>query len=253
VPFGNVAKEAQSICLVTPFMMLQGMRQGALGEGVRLLQTAGQQLRFSQGETTERLEVHSFRRSVLLHRLREQRHDVTDAPAQSVRRSQGRSHPGEIDWEVHVPTDAHSPIEEGECPWQVALPEGQQTDSLSGKHQAAGVIDRLCDPQPFFAEGTTFGELPQLGIAVGEGGSGEYGGQGDLAEPLAVPCSLDGRHGPCEAVDRPTIVALGLVGGVKVAVRPRLQDDIAAGCGEREGALSGGDGLFIRAHDAAMN
>ena len=64
----------------------------------------------------------------LFHRLREQRHGVGDAPGQGVRRTQGRSHPGEIDREVRVLTDAHGPFEQGERPGQVALAEGQQTD-----------------------------------------------------------------------------------------------------------------------------
>ena len=51
----NVAEEAQGIRLVAAFLMLTGERQRALGERVRLLQAAGQQLRFPQGETTERL------------------------------------------------------------------------------------------------------------------------------------------------------------------------------------------------------
>ena len=51
----NLAEEAQGIRLVAAFLVLTGKRQRALGEGVRLLQAAGQQLRLPQGETTERL------------------------------------------------------------------------------------------------------------------------------------------------------------------------------------------------------
>ena len=71
-----------------------GKRQRTLGEGVRLLQAAGQQLRLPQGETTERLMADRFRCSGLFQRLREQRHGVGDAPGQGVRRAQGRSHQG---------------------------------------------------------------------------------------------------------------------------------------------------------------
>ena len=67
-----------------------------------------------------------------------------------------------------------------------------------------------------------------------------------------APCPLEGRHGLPEAVDRPPIVTLGLVGEAEVVVRQRVQDDIPAGRGEREGALGGGDGLVIRAHEAEM-
>ena len=50
-----VAEEAQGIRLVATFLVLAGVRQRLRGEGVRLLQAAGQQLRLPQGETTERL------------------------------------------------------------------------------------------------------------------------------------------------------------------------------------------------------
>ena len=53
-------------------------------------------------------------------------------------------------------------------------------------------------------------------------------------------------------VNRPTIVALGLIGKAEVAVRQRLQDSIPAGRGECEGALGGGDGLVIRAYEIEM-
>ena len=109
-----------------------GERQRTLGEGVRLLQAAGQHLRLPQGETTERLIDYRFRCNGLLHRLREQRHGVGDASGQGVRCTQGRSHPGEPDREVRFLTDAHGPFEQGERPGQVALAEGQQTDPPRG-------------------------------------------------------------------------------------------------------------------------
>ena len=59
-PRRNVAEEAQGIRLVAAFLVLTGERQRPLGEGVRLLQAASQQLRLPQGETTERLIVYSF-------------------------------------------------------------------------------------------------------------------------------------------------------------------------------------------------
>ena len=208
----NVAEEAQGIRLVAAFLVLTGMRQRALGEGVRLLQAASQQLRLPQGETTERLKVYSFRCSGLFHRLREQRHGVGDAPGQGICRTQGRSHPGEPAREVRVLTDAHGPFEQGERPGQVALAEGQQTDPPRGNHEAPGVSHRLGNPQPFVPEGTALGEHAQLGMAPGEVGTGEHGGQVDLTEALAAPRPVEGRHGLPEAVDRPTIVALGPVG-----------------------------------------
>ena len=50
-PRRNVAEEAQGIRLVAPFLVRTGERQRPLGEGLRLLQAAGQQLRLPQGET----------------------------------------------------------------------------------------------------------------------------------------------------------------------------------------------------------
>ena len=75
--------------------------------------------------------------------------------------------------------------------------------------QARGVLHRLGDPQPFVPEGPALGERPQLGMAPGEVGTGEHGGQDGAAEALAAPPPVEGRHGLPEAVDRPTIVALG--------------------------------------------
>ena len=78
------------------------------------------------------------------------------------------------------------------------------------------------------------------------------GRQDDSTEALATPLPVEGYHGLPEAVDRPTIVALGLVGYAKVAVRQCLRDNIPAGSGERQGMLGGGDGLVIRAYIAEM-
>ena len=127
-PRRNVAEEAQGIRLMAPFLVRTRKRQRALGEGVRLLQAAGQQLRFSQGETTERLIAYYVHCHGLFHRLREQRYGVGNAPGQGICRPQGRSHPGEKDREVRVLADAHGPFEQGERPVQVALAESQQPD-----------------------------------------------------------------------------------------------------------------------------
>ena len=51
-PRRDLAQEAQGIRLVAAFLALTGERQRALGEGVCLLQAAGQHLRLPQGETT---------------------------------------------------------------------------------------------------------------------------------------------------------------------------------------------------------
>src|SRR5262249_56176150 len=81
---GNLAQEAQGRCLAPALLMLTGGRQRALGERVRALQAAGQQMRFSQGDTTVRLTPWRF--LSLFQRTREQRHSVGNAPPQRIRR-----------------------------------------------------------------------------------------------------------------------------------------------------------------------
>jgi hypothetical protein len=115
------------------------------------------------------------------------------------------------------------------------------------------VSNRLGNPQPFFPKGPALGERAQLGMAPGEVGTGLHGGQDDIPEALVAPRPIEGRHSLPEAVDRLTIVALELVGHAQGLVRQRLQDDIPAGRGEREGTLGGGDGLVIRTHIAEMD
>jgi hypothetical protein len=179
---------------------------------VRLLQATGQQLRLTQGETPECRKGYRFPCRALFHRLREQRHGVGDAPAQRVRRAQGRSIQGEIAREVRLLTDVHGPFEPGERPGQIALAEGQQTKSPRGIHQARGVIHRLSDPEPFVPKGPALGECAQLGMAGSEPGTGEHGRQEDLAEALVAPRPVEERHGLPQTVDRLPIFALGLVG-----------------------------------------
>ena len=52
----DLAEEPQGIGLVAAFLVRTGERQRSLGEGVRLLQAASQQMCLPQGETTERLD-----------------------------------------------------------------------------------------------------------------------------------------------------------------------------------------------------
>jgi hypothetical protein len=51
-PCGDLAEEPQRIRLVAQLLVYTGEGQRPLGEGVRLLQATGQQMRFSQWETT---------------------------------------------------------------------------------------------------------------------------------------------------------------------------------------------------------
>jgi hypothetical protein len=109
------------------------------------------------------------------------------------------------------------------------------------------VSDRLGNPQPFVPESPALRKRAQLGMAPGEVGTGEHGGQDELTEALVAPRPVEGGYGQPEAGDRPTIVALGTVGSAEVGARQRLQGDLPIGCGEGEGALGGGNGLIMRA------
>jgi hypothetical protein len=89
-------------------------------------------------------------------------------------------------------------------------------------------------------------------MAPGEVGTGEHGGRGQCGEVRVAPCPVEKGRGLPEAVDRLTIVALGLVGVAEVLVRQRVEVDISARRGERQGALTGGDSLAMRAPEVEI-
>src|SRR5262245_31797973 len=124
VPRRNVAEEPERMGFMAPFLLLTGECQRPLGEGLRLLQAAGQLLRLPQGEMAGHLEVYSSHHNHLFHRLPKQGHGVGDAPAQIVRRSQGRRYPREISWEVRLVTDTYGAFKKGKRPGKIALAEG---------------------------------------------------------------------------------------------------------------------------------
>src|SRR5262245_21661885 len=107
------------------FLVRVGMRQRPLGESLRLFPAASQHVCLSQGGTTKRLKDYYFRCTGLLYRLCKQRHRVSDAPAQGVCRTQGRSNPGKQAREARALAEAHGAFERGESPRQVALAKGQ--------------------------------------------------------------------------------------------------------------------------------
>ena len=111
---------------------------------------SGQKLRLAQRKATERLEVYSSQCRGLLQPPLEQRYGVIDTPVQRVRCTQGRSRPGEIVRQIHVPTNGDRPFEHGKRPGQVAPAQGQQTDPLRGIHHAHGGSHCLGNAQPFF-------------------------------------------------------------------------------------------------------
>jgi hypothetical protein len=169
-------------------------------------------MRIPQGEAAQHLTVYSFHHGRLFHRLREQRHSVSDAPGQGVCRTQGPSYFGGPVRKVRVLTEARGAFEQGERPGQVALAEGQQTDLQRGSHQARGVSNRLGNLQPLFPKGKALGERPQLGMAPGEPGMGAHGGEEDLTKALVVPCPVEGHHGLPVVGYRPTILQEGQEG-----------------------------------------
>ena len=67
------------------------------------------------------------------------------------------------------------------------------------------------------------------------------------AEALVTQPPVESRHGLPVAVDRPTIVALDLVGQAQALVRQGVGHDLPTGCGKRKGALASCDGLVRRA------
>jgi hypothetical protein len=90
-------------------------------------------------------------------------------------------------------------------------------------------------------------------MARGEAGTGHHGRQGDLTEALTLLRPVERCYGLPEAVNRSTIIALGLVGSAEVLVCQHLLADLPAGRRECEGALSGGGGLGIRAPAGEMD
>jgi hypothetical protein len=114
------------------------------------------------------------------------------------------------------------------------------------------VRHRLGQPQPFVPEGTALGEAAQLGMTLSESGPAVHGGQVDLTEALAALRPLEGRHGLPVTSDGPPMVALGPVSQTKALVRQCVQDHIPTRRGEHQGALGGGHGLIIRAHEVEM-
>src|SRR5947209_18042967 len=113
------------------------------------------------------------------------------------------------------------------------------------------MINRLGNLEPFIPDSPALGERAELSMACGEVGTGEHGGD-QLTEALVALHTVEGRHGLPETVERPTIVALRLVGNAEVYVRQQAQDALSTGRSEREGALGGGDSLVIRAHEVEM-
>ena len=191
------------------------------------------------GATTERL-LYRVLCSGLLQRLREQRHGLGNAPGQGIRRPQGRSHRGKQAGRSR-PGRCPRPVRARGVPWAGRLGGGLADRSRTRPTLGSGVSNRLGDPEPLFPEGTPSANVPssawhdqQVHGSVTAGRMTCRSARG--ARPRGTPR-------PAQAVDRPPIVPLGLVGYAEVAVRQRLQGDIPAGRGERQGTLTGRDSL----------
>ena len=143
---------------MAPFLARTGERQRLLGEGVRLLRSAGLQLRLAQGEVTARLLDAHIQDTGLLDRPREQRHGLGDAPREGVGRPQSLREIGEIDRQVHLLTEAHGAFEQREGPVEVALDERHDPAPPRGLHQARGGADGLGNPEPVVPDGTALWE-----------------------------------------------------------------------------------------------
>ena len=85
------------------------------------------------------------------------------------------------------------------------------------------MLHRLGNLQSFVCEGPALREHAELGMAPGEPGTGEHRRQVHLPEALIAPWAIEHRHGLSEGVDRPTIVALGVVGDTEELVRQRVR------------------------------
>jgi len=90
---------------------------------------------------------------------------------------------------------------------------------MIGTYKARGLVHHLGKPEPFLPEGTALGERTKLGMAPSEQDTGFHGGRHDEAEVLVALRPVKRRDSLAVAVDRPTIVALGVVGEAEAVVR----------------------------------
>jgi hypothetical protein len=107
------------------------------------------------------------------------------------------------------------------------------------------VAHHLSYPEPFIREGLALGERPHIGMAPGNEGTGEYRWQDGKPEALVALYLVEGLYGLLIAVDRPTIVTLGLVGDAEEYTCQGVQDDIPTGCSKDKSTLGGSYGLTI--------
>ena len=150
----------------------------------------------------------------------EQWHGLGDAPGQGIRRAQGRSHRGEQELGCPRPGRGPWPVRARGVPWAGPL-GGGTADQCRNRHcmrlRGASTASAIRSPSSPRA-------LPSANCPARHGTRRARHGSarraGDLTEALVSVAPFEGRHGLPEAVDRPTIVALGLVGLAEVAGSP---------------------------------
>ena len=104
----------------------------------------------------------------------DQRHGIGDTPGQGVCRTQDQ--PCRGTWPGGPLLTEPTARSNREAPCAGRLGGEQQTDTPIGILEAPGVNNRLGNPQPFFPKAMPRSERAQLGMALGEVGTGQHGG-----------------------------------------------------------------------------
>src|SRR5882724_6470316 len=162
---GDLPEEPQGPRLVSPLLMVTGEGEGTPSALDRLLHAAGHQIGLTHIAHPQRLTAHGPHRGTPLLRLLQQRQGLSDTAGPGIRIAQGRGGLREPDQAVPNPTQIKAAFEYGDGPEDVSLAEGEKTDTEIRQDKAVWVIDRLGDPDRFFAIGDPLRERSQLGKA----------------------------------------------------------------------------------------
>ena len=125
----DLAEEPQAVSLLSALLVFVTLREGNVGEFLRLLQIPVQQFCPSQREVTTRgMSQHPCAGS--FHGLHQERHRIFEASIQAVRRPKRRSDPGIQMWDIGLATRKEGSFKERHGLDQVALKKMQSTHSL---------------------------------------------------------------------------------------------------------------------------
>src|SRR5262245_55746369 len=97
--------------------------------------------------------------------------------------------------QVRVLTDTRSTFEQRQCLVQVPLAEVWQAGTSIGLHKADGMLDRLGNAQPGFADGNPLGKRSHLSKAKGQIGTTLHGRKDELPKALVALLALQQGHG----------------------------------------------------------